>query len=347
MTIWLCALLGGCDALLDPVREAPGEDSFIELKLVPRCAPPGTRSARDPGPDDTVLNGVVLEFDAAGTLLEMQPFSEGYMPVLKVRKHQELNIYVVANPTVDFRSVSTLEEFLSMQSQYKSNSQGCLEMLGHFQGSFTADAEVTVPMQRMVCKIQVDRMVFRIASTHTNYTGWYFTRGYMEKTPATCGYDLSLSGNFVNSYSMNIAIGCNDYSGTANHYTQGEYKVWEYSYPWSVYCYPNASGDQSQRNILAVSYRLLYLVPGTDLDTGESIVIPRYTDACFHIVLPPLRQNTIYELEELKLNGIRNGTVYLKSAEEPSEIQAECIFSMTDMTSGEFLGLEKGEVRYE
>ena len=97
----------------------------------------GTRSARDPGPDDTVLNGVVLEFDAAGTLLEMQPFSEGYMPVLKVRKHQELNIYVVANPTVDFRSVSTLEEFLSMQSQYKSNSQGRLEMLGHFQGSFT------------------------------------------------------------------------------------------------------------------------------------------------------------------------------------------------------------------
>lgn len=346
LIIWLCALLGGCDAL-DTLQESPQGDGFIELELVPQYGPPGTRAGGQPGPDDKIWDGVILEFDGAGTLLEMQPFSGEDLPAIRVRKHQELSIYVIVNPTRDFRGVSTLEGFLSTQSDYKSNTLERMEMLGHFEGSFSADSRVTVNMLRMLAKIQVDRMVFRIASSNTNYTGIYFTRGYMEKTPASCGYDLSLPGNFVNSYSMNIAIGCNDYSGKSNHYMQGEYKVWEYNYPWSVYCYPNDSEDREQRNRLAVSYRLLYLVPGTDSETGESVVIPRYNDACFHIVLPPLRPNTIYELEELKLNGARNGTVYLKSGDGLQEDQSTCVFRMTDLTSGEFLGLEEGEVCYE
>ena len=345
--LWTLAVLtitAGCE-IAEPLPDVPssGEEAYVSVKLQMSSGPALTRA----GQEDAIWDGIILEFDPDGGLLERMYFSGNTPPALQVRKYQQTDIYIVANPTVNLWGVSTKQEFLAAQSEYKSNSSGKLEMTGSFSGKFNADTTVHVLLNRTVAKICVDAIVFKIASTVYDYTGINMSRGYMEKTPATCGYDLSLSDSFVDAYEQRIGIGyVSGYTSSPRHYTQGEYKVWEYNYPWEVYCYPNEASDSGQRNKLAISYRLNYKFSGIDNFTGEPIVLYRYEDACVHLVLPPMRPNTVYELEKLTLVGARYKTVLLgtRSGQEES---LTCSFRMTDMTSGEYLGTVEGEVEYE
>ena len=316
----------------------------MNLTLQMQYSPPITRS----GQEDTVSGGFILEFDPEGTLLESVRFYGDYLPGIQVRRYQHTDIVVVANPTADLSGVASKDEFLSMQASYSSNRADRLEMTGQASGTFDNDSTIEVLMERMVSKITVDALAFRVEGS-SKYTGVHLRQAYMERTPATCRYDFSLPGDFLDACAQGISIGnCPTYTGSVNKYTQGEYRVWEYDRPQSLYCFPNESQVRDERNKLAVSYRLVYQVPGVDAFTGEPIVLIRYDDACVHLVLPPMRPNTVYELERLTITGARYKTVYLETRSAGSEKEPEtCLFRMTDMTSGEYLGIAEGEVEYE
>lgn len=341
----------GCDPT-GPLPDASpsGEVAYVNLSLDLQSGPPYTRALTDVsalGGDGSIKDGVILEFDPEGLLLEMIHFSGSVPPKIRVRRHQQTEIYIVANPTVDLSGIASLTDFLSMESDYKANTLDRMEMTGHLKDTFSSDAVVNIQMKRMLSKIQVDDMTFKSTPGWPDYTGIHFTRAYLEKTPVTCAYDFSLPGGFIDAYDKRVSIGyTSNYSSSVHQYTQGGTKVWEYETPWAVYCYPNASDNQNERNVLAVSYRLVYLVTGVDGMTGEPVVQPRYEDACVHLVLPPLLPNTLYELERLTLNGARYKTVYLSTRSADDEL-SECSFRMTDMTSGEYLGSVQGEVEYE
>ena len=344
-------LTAGCD-LTEPFSagDAFAEEARVSLKLELQCSPPSTRAFNDPAawPDDVVEDGVILQFDDYGELLEMVSFTGDDLPEIQVRRYQQTDIYIVANPTVDLSGVSSKEDFLSSQSEYGSNSAGRLEMTGYVSGVFNTDETVNVSMERMLAKITVDDLVFKVASTLYDYTGAHLTRGYMERTPKTCSYSLTPSTAFINAYTQGVDLGIfPNYHGQILKYTQGAYKVWEYGSPQSVYCYPNASEDRIRRNRLAVSYRLVYLVPAVDGETGEEITLTRYDDNCVHLVLPQLRPNTEYELERLTIIGAKNNTVYLGTRSGTEELPVKCSFRMRDMTSGELIGNVEGEVEYE
>ena len=337
-------LVAGCE-VTEPLPDGPpsGQGAFVNLTLQMQYRPPQTRS----GQEDTISGGVVLEFDSGGTLLERVDFYGGRLPAIQVRRYQQMEIYIVANNTADLSGICTKEEFLSMQAVYSSNRADRLEMTGHFTGTFDNDSTVCVNMERIVSKITVDAIAFRLSSS-SKYTGVHLSKAYMERTPATCCYDYSLHGDFLDANTQGISIGnCPRYTYAVNEYTQGEYRVREYDRPQSLYCFPNDSNVRDERNKLAVSYRLVYQVAGTDAFTGEPVVLTRYDDACVHLVLPPMRHNTAYELERLTITGARNGTVYLNTRSPEPEETGTCLFRMTDMTSGEYLGTVKGEVEYE
>ena len=344
-------MLAGCDAA-GPLPEVrlPGEEAYVSVRLNIQSSPPGTRGiggSTSPVADDIICDGVILEFDPDGVLLELVQFAGENIPEVRVRRNQQTDIYIVANPTVDLAQVASLSDFLDTRSSYQANEAGRLEMTGHFCGSFGADAAVNVRMERMVSRIQVDRMVFRCTHDWPDYTGIHFTRGYLEKTPDFCTYGLFQPGTYINAYDRRIGIGyTSGYSSEVRNYDQGEYKVWEYIKPWSVYCYPNEADDANGRSRLAISYRLVYQVTGIDAATGQPVVLPRYDDACLHLVLPRLRPNTVYELERLTLNGPRNRVVYLGGNERHVPEPPVCSFGMRDMTTGEYLGSVEGEVEY-
>ena len=331
-------------------EESFAEEAQVNLRIEMQYCPPSTRArlgSSFQAPDEAISGGVILEFDQDGELLETIAFTGNVLPVLPVRRYQQTDIYIVANPTVDLSLIKSKEEFLSKQSEYSSNTSGKLEMTGHVRGIFDSDATVSVAMERMVSKITLDALVFKLATTKYNYTGAHLQQAFMEKTPATCGYGLSLTGNFLNAYERRIGIGYFTSYPSVNKYTQGEYKVWEYDYPQSVYCYPNNSETAADRNKFAVNYRLVYQIDGVDGLTGEPIVISRYDDNCVHLVLPKLRPNTEYELERLTITGAKNKTVYLGTRSGQEDLYGTCCFRMTDMTSGEYLGNAEGEVEYE
>ena len=340
----LGAVLGGCDAL-EPPGPAPGEGAAASLRLVLQGGPPGSR-AGEADPDAAVHNGCILEFNAAGNLLDYIPFSGGEPPVLEVPRNQLVELFIVANPTRDLSQVVSKAAFMEIQSDYAANSPGCLEMTGRYSGTIRSDTTLNVALQRCCAKVTVDAMVFKVASTRYDYVGARLVRGYMEKTPAGCTYVQMAPGELINAYSAGAGIGYEaSYNSSSVKYTQGDYKVWEYNTPWTVYCYPNASEDPAARNTLAVYYRLDYRVTGIDASTGETVVMHLYNNACVHICLPAVMPNTIYELERLTIDGLSSNTVYL-GTKGGSEIP-ECVFRMTDMTSGEYLGEVKGEVRYD
>ena len=350
MIIWLSALLWGCD-VFGPLPESQEEGDIVIVELVPQYGRAGTRAGHYPDPDppepqDIIRDGLILEFNGAGNLIERLAFDGDQPPAIQVRKNQETDIYVIANPTVDLSGINTLSEFLSKRSSYASISRDRLEMTGRITGTFTSDAQVNVQMERMVSKIRIGGMSVKV-SRDEKYTSAQFTRANMEKTPATCGYDLSLAGDFINAYSKSIEAGYVSSFGHIERSVQGDWTVWDFNTPWRVYCYPNSTEDQSKRNILALSYRLGYIVTGTDASTGETVYMQMWDDSYLRLVMPPLRPNTAYELERLTLNGQRNRTVYLKSGGDREEEPLKCVFRMTDMTSGEYLGEEEGEVRYE
>ena len=345
-------LAAGCDPTGPlPDTSQSGKGAYVSLCLDLQSGPPDTRALSDlhaSGGDGVITDGVILEFDPEGLLLEMVHFTGSVPPKIQVRRYQQTEIYIVANPTVDLSGIASLADFLSMQSDYKVNTLDRMEMTGHLKDTFISDAVVDIQMKRMLSKIQVDDMTFKSTPGWPDYTGIHFTRAYLEKTPVSCAYDLSLPGSFIDAYDKRVSIGyTSNYSSSVHQYTQGGTKVWEYETPWAVYCYPNASDNQNERNVLAVSYRLVYLVTGVDGMTGEPVVQPRYDDACVHLVLPPLQPNTMYELEKLTLNGARYKTVYLGTRSADDDELSECSFRMTDMTSGEYLGSVQGEVEYE
>ena len=341
----LAALIAsaGCE-VTEPLPDGPpsGQGAFVNLSVQMQYSPTQTRS----GQEDTISGGFILEFDSDGTLLESMPFYGGDIPEMQVRKYQQMEIYIVANPTVDLSGISNKEELLSTAAWYSFNQADRLEMTGHFSGTFVNDTTVNVNMERMMSKITLDVIAFRLSSS-SKYTGVYLRQIYMERTPSTCRYDYSLPGDFLNADAQGISIGnCPRYTFSVNEYSQGEYHVREYDHPQSLYCFPNESGIRDERNKIAVSYRLVYQVPGYDAITGEPVVITRYDDACVHLVLPPMRPNTVYELERLTVTGARYGTVYLNTrGQEPEETET-CLFRMTDLTSGEYLGTAEGEVEY-
>ena len=342
----LAALMAfaGCE-VAEPLPDGSpsGQGTSVNLSLQLQYSPLQTRS----GQEDAIYGGFILEFDSDGTLLESLRFYGDYLPKVQVRKYQQMEIYIVANPTTDLSGVSSKDEFLSMQAVYSSNRADKLEMTGHLTGSFDNDSTLLVSMERMVSKITVDAMAFRVSGS-SKYTGVHLTQAYMERTPATCCYDYSLPGDFLNAYTQGISIGnCPRYTYSVKEYTQGEYKVWEYDRQQSLYCYPNESNVRDERNKLAVSYRLVYQITGIDSFTGETIILTRYDDASVHLVLPKLRPNTVYELERLTITGARYGTVYLNTKSPESEEIETCLFRMTDLTSGEYLGTVEGEVEYE
>ena len=341
---WLSLLMiaAGCE-VAEPFAQ-------VNLKIEMQYSPPLTRAGQGSSyapPDEVISNGVILEFNQDGELLERVPFTGNDGPVLPVRRNQHMDIYVIANPTVNLSGIASRDEFLSTQSEYRANSAGRLEMTGHLSGIFDKDATVSVAMERTVAKITLDALVFKLTTSKYNYTGATLRQAYMEKTPASCGYDYSVSGNYLDAYEQKIGIGYFDRYPSVIKYTEGEYKVFEYNHPQTVYCYPNDSQDAADRNKFAVSYRLDYTIPGVDLFTGEPIVLARYDDNCVHLVMPPLRPNTAYELERLTIIGARNQTVYLETKSGEDAEAETCVFRMTDMTSGEFLGYAEGEVEYE
>ena len=330
--------------------DAREEGAQVNLRIELQCSPPSTRALFDDSDaelEDAIQDGVILEFNQDGELLEMVTFSDGDLPLLQVRRYQQTDIYIVANPTVDLTGISSKEEFLSTRSEYAYNSEGRLEMTGHVSGIFDTDATVSVAMQRTVAKITLDALVLKVSKQKINYTGAHHRQTFMEKTPATCGYDLSMAEDFLNAYNQNIGIGYYNSYPTVNKYSQGEYLICEYNYPKSIYCYPNDSEDGAKRNKVAVSYRLIYTVNAIDAATGEPIVLTRYDDNTVHMVLPQLRPNTKYELEKLTITGANNRTVYLSTRSGEEEESLTCCFKMTDMTSGEYLGVVEGEVEYE
>lgn len=334
-----------------PAARLSAEEARVNLRIEMQCSPPATRMGREgleEEPENAIMDGIILEFNQDGELLETVTFSGTALPVLPVRRYQQTEIYIVANPTVDLSGVSSKEEYLQAQSEYRVNSSGRFEMTGHLSGVFDTDATVSVAMERTVAKITMDALVIRVTTNKINYTGAHLRRAFIEKTPATCGYDHTPSGNYLNAYEQGIGIGFfTSYPVAARKYTQGEYKVWEFDCPMSVYCYPNDSEDGNKRNRFAVSYRLVYTVPGIDAATGEPIVLTRYDDNTVHLVLPPVRHNTSYELERLTITGANNRTVYLGTRSGQEEESITCSFRMMDMTSGEYLGTVEGEVEYE
>ena len=342
----LAALIAsaGCE-VTDPLPDVSpsGQGAFVNLSVQMQYSPAQTRS----GQEDTISGGFILEFDSDGTLLENMPFYGGYVPEMQVRKYQQMDIYIVANPTTDLSCISTKEELLSAVAWYSLNKADRLEMTGYVSGTFMNDTTVNVNMERMVSKITMDVIAFRL-STSSKYTGVYLKQIYMERTPSTCRYDYSFSGNFVNADTEGIGIGnCPRYRFSVNEYSQGEYNVREYDHPQSLYCFPNESEIRDERNKIAVSYRLTYQIAGFDANIGEPVLLTRYDDACVHLVLPPMRPNTVYELERLTVTGARYGTVYLNTRSQEPEEAETCLFRMTDLTSGEYLGTVEGEVEYE
>lgn len=348
--IWLCAILWGCD-VSGPLPRSTEDGDIVRLELIPQYGRPDTRSGHHPDPDppepqDFIRDGLILEFNGAGHLMERLAFEGDQPPAIQVRKNQETHIYVVANPTVDLSGINTFSEFLSFRSSYAAMARDRLEMTGRITGTFTSDAQVNVQMERMVSGIRVGGMSVKIYRDE-KYTSVQFTRANMEKTPATCGYDLSLTGDYVNAYNKGIEAGYVSSFGSIDKSVQGDWTAFDFNTPWWVYCYPNPSEVQEERNVLAISYRLGYIVTGTDSETGDTVYMQRWDDSVVRLVLPPLRPNTVYELEKLTLYGFKYRTVYLKSGGDMVNEPLKCVFRMTDMTSGEYLGSEEGEVLYE
>ena len=345
LTACLGALLGGCDALEPPGPHCMEESSAV-LELVLQCGPPGTR-AGEADPDAAVNGGCVLEFNAAGELLEYLAFTGDNPPKIPVPKDQQVEIYIVANPTCDLSQVGSKTELEQMKSDYTANTEGNLEMMGRFSGRIRSDSTVKVTLERFCAKIQVSTMVFKVASTLYEYTGANLNMAYMQKTPRECTYLQKNPGELMDAYSEQVGIGyMKRYLLNGTTYDQGQYKVWEFNDPWSVYCYPNASAERNKRNELTASYRFRYKSGWIDSETGEHQDILRYEDVLAHFYLSPIMPNTLYELERVVIDGTLNKSVSLDTKggeEEP----VECVFRMKDMTSGEYLGEVKGEVRYE
>ena len=306
--------------------------------------PVGTRS----GTEDYIYDGIVLQFDKEGILLDVVQFTGNVSPEIQVRMHQEIELYVVANPTVDLSGVTTKQEFLSTQSDYKSNSEERMEMTGHVYGVFDSDSVVSVNMERMLSKVTVNAFVIKVNTVSDKYTSARFLQAYMHRTPATCGYDHTVSGEYLNAYDQRISMGYyTSYPIMVNNYSQGDYKIWEYDYPQSVYCYPNDSENSAERNWLSVSYRVSYTYTGVDAATGETVVMSHRDDGRVRLVLPKMLPNTAYELERLTVTGYKQKAVYLETKSAWGEESETCSFRMTDMTSGEYLGTIEGEVEYE
>ncbi|MBQ9878783.1 MAG: hypothetical protein IJM29_07785 [Bacteroidales bacterium] len=334
----------GCDVTEPIAGTLPsGEAAYVNLQLQMQSRPLGTRA----GQEDAILDGFILEFDGGGELLECVYFTGESLPVLQVRKYQQMEIYIVANPTVDLSGITNRQEFLSSQSVYSSGNTDRFEMTGYVSGVFLDDSLVNVRMERMLSKITLDAFTIRVNKSE-KYTRANFTLANMERTPSRCRYDYSTPEDFLNAYTQRIGVGYyTSYPISVSKYTQGDYTVWEYNYPQSVYCFPNDSESNSSKNRLAVSYKLAYSYTGVDAATGETVLMSHTDEGCIHLFLPPLLPNTEYELERLTVTGYRNRSVYLETKSAGEDESDTCLFRMTDMTSGEYLGYVEGEVEYE
>ena len=334
----------GCE-VTEPLADSPpsGEDSFVNLQLQMQSFPVGTRA----GQEEAISDGFILEFDGGGELLECVYFTGESLPVLQVRRYQQMDIYIVANPSVDLSGITTKQELLSAKSVYSSSNTDKFEMTGFVSGVFYNDSVVSVRMERMLSKITLDAFTIRVNKSE-KYTRANFTLANMERTPSKCRYDYSTPEDFVNAYTQRIGLGYyTSYPISVSKYTQGDYTLWEYNYPQSVYCFPNDSESNSSKNRLAVSYKLAYSYTGIDAATGETVLMSHTDEGTIHLYLPPLLPNTEYELERLTVTGYRNRNVYLNTKSEGEDEAATCLFRMTDMTSGEYLGYVEGEVEYE
>ncbi|MBP5538044.1 MAG: hypothetical protein J6X64_06910 [Bacteroidales bacterium] len=334
----------GCE-VAEPFADSPpsGEDSFVNLQLQMQSLPVGTRA----GQEETISDGFILEFDGGGELMECVYFTGESLPVLQVRKYQQMDIYIVANPSVDLSGITTKQEFLSAKSVYSSSNTDKFEMTGFVSGVFYDDSVVSVRMERMLSKITLDAFTIRVNKSE-KYTRANFTLANMERTPSSCRYDFYSPETFLNAYTQRIGIGYyNSYPISVRKYDQGDYTVWEYNYPRSVYCFPNDSESNSLKNRLAVSYKLAYSYTGIDAATGETVLMSHTDEGKIHLYLPPLLPNTEYELERLTVTGYRNRSVYLNTKSEGEGEAGICLFRMTDMTTGENLGFAEGEVEYE
>ena len=337
-------LSAGCDVVEPLPGEPPGREAYASVRLRMQSCPAGTRS----GSEDAIYDGIVLQFDKEGTLLDMVQFTGDVLPEMQVRKNQEIELYIVANPTVDLSGVTSRQDFFSTQSDYKANTSEKMEMKGYVSGIFDRDSVVSVNMERMLSKITLGAFVIKVNTASDKYTSASFQRAYMERTPVSCGYDHTPSGEYLDAYSQRISLGYyNSYPGFANKYSQGDYLVWEYNYPQSVYCYPNASESRSERNRFRVMCRLSYTYTGIDAATGETVVMSHRDESYVRLVLPPMIPNTAYELERLTINGYKGKVVYLENRRIGEEKPLTCSFRMTDMTSGKYLGTIEGEVEYE
>lgn len=345
LTAFLGALLGGCGAL-EPPGPPSGEEAPAMLGLELQCGPPGTR-AGEPGPEYAIHGGCVLEFNSAGERLEYLAFTGEEPPQIPVPRNQQVEIYVVANPTCDLSEVSSKAELEQMRSDYTANTAGNLEMIGRYSGRISSDSTVNVSLERICAKIQVSKMVFKVASTRYEFTDADLNMAYMEKTPKDCSYLQKVPGELMDTNTDRVDIGyIKRLLKNETRYEQGEYKVWEYDDPWCVYCYPNASTDRQKRNVFYVAYRFRYKTSWIDAATGRQEIVFLYENAFARFYMPPMMPNTLYELEKVVIDGTLNKSVDLDTKGGSGEA-VECVFRMTDMTSGEYLGELKGEVRYE
>ena len=97
-------VIAGCDAA-GPLSDAPplGGADLVNVQLQMQSSPPGTRA----GQEETISDGFILEFDGGGELLECVYFTGESLPVLQIRKYQQTEIFIVANPTADLSGIAS------------------------------------------------------------------------------------------------------------------------------------------------------------------------------------------------------------------------------------------------
>lgn len=336
----LLALVSSCAKL--PVGQDAGGvlDEFVSITLNISDSPDGTKA--NPGWGEPRIRDLyILEFDSKGYNVYCGHCRYDGNPTIPALKNQKVKIYVVANSTNDLSEISTESEYLNTKMSYTELNAAYPEMTGSIEGIFSSSANANVELQRMCSRIQVDTISFRINDSRYDFNQLFFDGAYIERMPSECSYGLVPSGISVDASDGLFPAGCYMSQNTPDaYYMDGDWKVWEYDHPWSVYALPNDASGIDQRSELALEYEAHYRVG--QYSNGEYEIVTKILHNALHFILPPLSPNSIYELEKIVVNQPKTTTVDLSPIAEQS-----CMFIVRDVASGKVLGHEKGILRYE